>query len=195
MIDFEISTPGEAKCLSSNKRRHTAGNRAKLPASLIWLTILIGMAALAGFQGCKRETSRTTASAKPLKHEHKPPHGGTPVVLGEEQYHLELLLDPTAGKIQAYVMDGELENFVRVPAGGFEIRVRLPDGERVIALKAVGNNATGETVGDTSLFEAQADWLKQQTNFDAEVTAIEVRQHQFQHVSFNFPKGNDQDEK
>ena len=45
-----------------------------------------------------------------------PPHGGTPVVLGNEAYHLELVVDAASGTLQVYVLDGEMENFVRVSA-------------------------------------------------------------------------------
>ncbi len=56
------------------------------------------------------------------------------------------------------------------------------------------NNATGEKIGDTALFEVQADWLKHTTNFDAVLKQITVRDHTYQNVAFNFPKGNDKDE-
>src|SRR5688500_557791 len=32
-------------------------------------------------------------------HHHTPPHGGTPVILGNEDYHLEFVLDASNGKI------------------------------------------------------------------------------------------------
>ena len=61
------------------------------------LTALLG--------GCGKESSN---SQPPLahKHEHIPPHHGTPVVLGNEEYHVELVLDAPAGKRQELVMDG-----------------------------------------------------------------------------------------
>jgi hypothetical protein len=60
-------------------------------------------------------------------------------------------------------------------------------------LAAVANPATGETVGDTSLFEGQADWLKTAREFDATLKTITVRGTTFAEVKFNFPKGNDKD--
>ena len=129
------------------------------------------------------------------KHEHKPPHGGTPVVLGNEEYHLELVLDGAAGRLQAYVLDGELENFIRVPEGSFEIHAKLPSKSETLVFRAVASSATGETVADTSLFEAQADWLKATTAFDAVLKELIVRGRKYENVAFNFPKGNDIDEK
>lgn len=134
------------------------------------------------------------AADAPHKHEHKPPHGGTPVVLGDEEFHLEIVADPSEGKLTAFVMDGELENFVRLPATSFTVVVPSPPPERRIVFKAVGNSASGETVGDTAQFEAQADWLKTEPNFDAVLPSLTVRSRTYTNVSFNFPKGNEMDE-
>ena len=124
-------------------------------------------------------------------HEHKAPHDGTAVVLGHEAYHLELVRDAAAGKLAAYVLDGELENFIRVKAASFEVVAAGGAGKRVLTFRAMANTATGETVGDTSCFEAQADWLKTEATFDATLTALEIKGTAFTAVAFNFPNGND----
>ena len=41
--------------------------------------------------------------------EHKAPHGGTLVALGDHQYHAEIAWDETAKTITVYVLDGEAE--------------------------------------------------------------------------------------
>ena len=133
------------------------------------------------------------AAAPATKHEHKAPHGGTPVVLGHEAYHVELVRDAAAGKLTAYVLDGEMENFVRVKAASFEVVASGGAAKRVLTFRALANSATGETVGDSSCFEAQADWLKTENAFDATLTTLEVRGTPFTAVAFNFPKGNDKD--
>jgi hypothetical protein len=145
--------------------------------------------------GCGQSEPRPATAAAPKKHEHKPPHGGTPVELGEEEYHVELVADPPAGKLDAYVMDGELENFVRVTAPAFEVTATLRRQPTALVFKAVASAATGETVGDTSLFEAQADWLKHEPTFDAVLKQLTVRGKSYENVAFNFPKGNDADDK
>jgi hypothetical protein len=117
------------------------------------------------------------------------------VELGEEEYHVELVLDAAAGKIQAYVMDGELENFVRIAVPSFDVTAKLPDKEEVLSFKAVPNSATGEKVGDTSEFETTAEWLKQVKTFDAVLKSLTVKSKTYTNVTFNFPKGNDKDEK
>ena len=115
--------------------------------------------------------------------------------MGEEEYHVELVLDASAGKLQAFILDGELENFVRIPEASFEIAVKLPGEEKVLTMKAVANRATGETVGDTALFETQAEWLKTTPIFNAVIKELTVRDNKYQNIAFNFPKGNNTDEK
>ena len=154
----------------------------------IILVLALGLAA-----GCSKSSPSTPTNAKPPKHEHHPPHGGTPVVLGDEVYHVELVLDAATGKLQAFVFDGELENFIRSSVPSFEIAATINGQPQTLVLRAVPNPATGETAGDTSLFEAQADWLKTSPIFDATLKSITIRGTTFTDVKFNFPKGNDQD--
>ena len=115
------------------------------------------------------------------------------MVLGAEAYHLELVLDPASGRLSAYVLDGEMENFVRVAQPALEIVVSIGPEKKTLTLSAVPNSATGETVGSTSLFEGEAEWLKSARDFDAVLTRIEIRGAAFTAVAFNYPKGNDRD--
>jgi hypothetical protein len=116
-----------------------------------------------------------------------PPHGGTPMALGDD-YQIEWVLDAAAGKLQAYVMDGEMENFVRIAPPSFDVTAKLPDGEKVLHFAAIPNSATGEKVGSTSLFEAQADWLKTTKSFAAVVREINVQGTAFSNAAFTIPK-------
>ncbi len=142
---------------------------------------------------CGKGTGLEPKAEAPPRHEHKPPHGGTPVVLGHEEYHLELVLEAATGTVQAYVMNGELEEFVRVSAASIEVAARRPGGEETLVFNAVPNRATGETVGDTSFFTAQAEWLKTAKTFDGVLKELKVKGNVYQNVAFNFPKGNDTD--
>jgi hypothetical protein len=146
---------------------------------------------LAFFAGCSKAPAPD--SGAPHKHVHHPPHGGTPVVLGDEVYHLELVLDAPDGVLQAYIFDGELENFIRSAVPSIEIDATVAGEQRTLVLAAVPNPATGETVGDTSLFQAQADWLKSTRDFDGVVRSVTIRGTTFTGVKFNFPRGNDTD--
>jgi hypothetical protein len=143
--------------------------------------------------GCGKSDPHAGHDHSAHKHEHKAPHGGTAVVLGQEAYHLELVRDAAAGKLTAYVLDGEMENFIRIYAASFEVVLNGGNLPRSLTFKPVANSATGETVGDTSQFEAQADWLKTTATFDATLMSLEIRGTTFAAVPFNFPKGNDKD--
>ena len=114
-------------------------------------------------------------------------------MLGNEAYHLELVRDAATGKLTAYVLDGEMENFIRAKPAAFQIVATVGAEKRALAFRAVANPATGETVGDSSCFETQADWLKTTPVFDAVLTTLDIRGTTFAAVAFNFPKGNDKD--
>jgi hypothetical protein len=134
-------------------------------------------------------------------HEHTAPHGGTLVVFGEEFAHLELVLDANQGKLTAYVLDGEAENPVRISQEEIELKISIKkpggqEGEKFsffLKLMPVANVLTGETVGDTSEFTGQADKLKGTTNFNAVLTMIIVKGKEFKNLTFNFPKGNEEE--
>lgn len=113
------------------------------------------------------------------------------MALGDD-YQIEWVLDEPAGKLQAYVLDGEMENFVRIAPPSFDLAVKLPDKKEVLHFKAIANLATGEKVGSTSLFEAQADWLKTNKTFDAVLLEINVEGDIYTNIAFNFPKGNEE---
>lgn len=146
------------------------------------------------FAACSKQPAPSaTAATAPVKHEHKAPHAGTPVVLGDEAYHLELVRDADAGKLTAYVLDGEMEEFVRAKAASFEVVATVGGAKQTLTFRAIANAATGETVGNSSQFEATADWLKTTATFDGTLTTLEIKGTTFAAVAFNFPKGNDKD--
>jgi hypothetical protein len=132
-------------------------------------------------------------------HEHHAPHGGTLVVLGEEFAHLELVLDPGAGSLTGYILDGEAENAVRIGQEDIDIKIRdtLPPGGEsdksgyALILKAVANVLTGETAGDTSEFAVQSDKLKGVQKFDAVISVINIKGQTFRNIGFRFPEGNE----
>ena len=124
-------------------------------------------------------------------HQDQPPHGGTPIVLGDEQFHLELVRDPAAGTLRAYVLDGEMESFIRIAAKAFDINVDLGGRKRTLTFRPVADLATGETVGDTSLFEAQADWIKTADHFKGVIKLLPIQDQTFKAVAFAFPEGNE----
>jgi hypothetical protein len=132
-------------------------------------------------------------------HEHTAPHSGTLVVLGEEFAHVELVLDPGAGSLTAYILDGEAENAVRISQKYIDIKIKETTQQEisaeksgyVIRLEAVSDVLTGETPGDTSELTAQSERLKGVQEFDAVILAIDIKGRTFTNICFRFPDGNE----
>ena len=116
-------------------------------------------------------------------HAHTAPHGGQLVEVGDHQFNVELVLDRETGRLAAYVLDGHAENFVRIVQPAIE--VRLKDPARGLLLTAVANPATGETVGNTSQFEATAPCLKSAGDVAGEIVRLEIRGATFSALSFS----------
>jgi hypothetical protein len=141
------------------------------------------------WEGCGKASQRGPAGEKPQLHKDLPPHGGTPVALGDN-YNLELVRDSNTGTLSGYVLDDEMEDFIRSSSPAVTIDATVNGETRTLVLAAVANAATGETVGDTSLFQTQAGWLKTAKNFDGSVRGITIRGTKFADVKFSFPRGN-----
>jgi hypothetical protein len=128
-----------------------------------------------------------------FSHEHHAPHHGSLQVMGEEFAHYELTLDPASGTLTVYVLDGEAEKPVRVKAKVLLFKL-TPRGTkkpvRVVA-KAVANELTGETVGDTSQFEATVTVLKGVTAVDGVLLLGEVKGRVFKNLKIKHPEGNE----
>lgn len=122
-------------------------------------------------------------------HTHRPLMGGQLVGVGDHQFNLEFKYDAARGMLQAWVLDGHAENFVRVGMTLFDVQ-EVGGQQRTISLRAVANGMTGETAGDTSAFEGEAPWLGGIGHFDGVVKAIKVRDVVFRDVTFHFhPQG------
>ncbi len=145
---------------------------------------------LAAFTGCKPCGSSSNRHSHGGHHHHDPPHGGTAIDLGDEEAHLEFVLDAAAGKLTCYVLKAHMSGFQRITQESLELNATVGSKAETLTLKAVANAATGEKAGDTSQFEAQADWLKTAKSFDVELKAINVRGKDYPALKFNFPKGS-----
>jgi hypothetical protein len=141
-------------------------------------------AVLALGAGCAKSSDRALPAVA-TGHTHVAPHGGTLVPLGEHAYNLELVRDGDSGKLTAYVLDGHAENFIRIAASAIELTAISGGERRALTLRAIANPATGETVGDTSQFEAQADWIKRAKQFPGEITGLDIRGAKFERVAFH----------
>jgi len=117
-------------------------------------------------------------------HAHAAPHGGVLVEVGDHQYNLEFVHDAAAGKLTAYVLGGHAEDFVRISQPALELTLTQPGPARTLTLLGTGNPATGEKPGDTSQFEASADWLKSTAPLTGRVTRIDIRGTMFSEITF-----------
>jgi len=126
-----------------------------------------------------------------IAHEHHPPHHGTLVVLGEEFSHVELLVDPSTGELDAFVLDGEAENPVRISQAFLQIKVKNKAKDWILKLRPVANSLTGETKGDTSEFRVVSSKLKGASKFQGEIIYIKARGTEFKKVWFLYPEGNE----
>jgi len=150
----------------------------------LFLSLVFVAAALVS--GCAKHDHEKPASGG---HVHTAPHGGTLVELGEHAYNLELVREGEAGKLVAYVLDGHAENFIRIAAPSIEVVAQTGGQRRVLTLAATANVATGETVGSTSQFEVQADWLKTIGDFNGEIGVVDIRGTKFGPAAFSLKKG------
>ncbi len=153
-----------------------------------WTLFLLVTGLVLSLGGCGRPQRPSESNAH--QHKDQPPHGGTTVALGDDAFHVEFVRDMEAGKLSAYVLDDEMEQFVRGGSPGFTVVARVGGGERVLEFKPVADSATGETLTSTSLYEASAPWLKTTSEFDAVLKGLSVHDQGVADVPFNFPRGN-----
>ena len=158
------------------------------PISLLRILLLTLVPLLA--IGCGRshdhahdKAAKDDAHGHSHGHAHTAPHGGKLVEVGDHQFNVELVLDRETGRLAAYVLDGHAENFVRIVQPAIEVRLKEPT--RGLLLTAVANPATGETVGNTSQFEATAPWLKSAGDVAGEIVRLEIRGATFSALSFS----------
>jgi hypothetical protein len=150
---------------------------------LLLLTVIVATLT----PGCSRKESAHSHGG----HAHTAPHGGMLVELGDHAYNLELVRDAATGTLTAYVLDGHAENFIRITAQSFDATATVGAEKRPVTFKAVANTATGETAGDTSQFDTQADWLKTTAAFDLAIPRLEIRGTRFENVTCKFATGGE----
>lgn len=153
-----------------------------------WWLFVIALTA-----GCREDSHQghthapSTASSHAHGHEHIAPHGGEIVVLGNEAFHLELVHDRAAGRLTLYVLDGHMENFIRLPVPSLKLTCTIDGKEQRLTLAAVAQAATGETVGNTSQFAGEAEWLKTNDRFTGVLEALAIQGMVFAGQSFAIP--------
>jgi hypothetical protein len=140
----------------------------------------------------------STASEVTAPHEqpgHGAAHGGALVGLeygGAEVAHLELKLDPALGDLKIYLTDAEAQDPVRIPQETIEVEVLLTGASEplVLELAAVEDAATGETVGDASVFSVRSELLKGAEEFSVVIASIFAQGYEVNDIRFRYPEGN-----
>lgn len=121
-------------------------------------------------------------AAKPMA-----PHGGTVVKFGSAGA-LEFVHDPSSGMLTAYVLNGQANATVRIPAKAIGVQVTVPGGKNVdVSLTSTANGLTGDTVGNSSQFGGTQTGLKGVTAFTGVVKSLVVGGQTFTNVEFGYP--------
>jgi hypothetical protein len=150
----------------------------------VLLLLLVGAA-----PGCSRAPDRPVRDEH--SHYHEAPHGGTMVVLGPDDFHIEFVRDADRGVMQAYLMDGHMHQYVLVTNELFSLTVRLPAGETELVFRPVRKEQEGAASDRTALFEAEGAWLREHDRFEAVLKELTIRGKQYEQVVFRFPEGNE----
>lgn len=123
------------------------------------------------------------ALAFPLvAHEHKAPHGGSLVEIGDEFAHLELVLDADSGKLTAFVLDGEAEKSLRIRQKALVLKL----GASSVTLRAEDNPLTGEKPGDCSEFSARSAKFRARRKFEGRFGPLTILGKTFKGLKATF---------
>lgn len=141
---------------------------------------------------CSPQSSEKSAGKKG-GHAHVAPHGGTLVEIGDHQFNVEFVHNEENGTLSAYTLDAHAENFLRTAMTSFDVIISAGGESRTVTFKPVANTASGETVGDTSQYDATAPWLKDKHAFAGIIGKIDFRGTVFTDVPFRFTEKKDGD--
>jgi len=119
-------------------------------------------------------------------HAHTSPRGGTLVEIGDHVAQVDLVLDPAAGELHAYVMDGHASRAVRIAQETLAVTVGEGTETFELPLAAAADPLSGETVGDTSHFSAVSERLKGRTTFSGRIGPIRVFGKDCEPVAFRY---------
>ena len=92
--------------------------------------------------------------------------------------------------LDLYVLDGEVEHFVRIAQEELALQVTKDSESQSISMTAVEDATTGESTGNTSHFQARTE-MKDVESFDAVLSSIKIKGKVFEKVSFSYPQGNE----
>ena len=125
-------------------------------------------------------------------HHHDPMFGGLLIELGVHAHNLELVHDKETGTLDAYILGGHASKVVQIAQESILINLDNASGDaEVIELKAVADEITKETVGNTSRFSATHESLKTTGVLKGKVQKIEAQGATYTEIAFDLNEKHD----
>ena len=125
-------------------------------------------------------------------HHHDPMFGGILIELGDHAHNLELVHDKEAGTLDAYILGGHASKVVKIAQESILINLDTASGEAdELELKAVADEITKETVGDTSRFSITDESLKTTESLKGKVLKIEAQGATYTEIAFDLNEKHD----
>lgn len=125
-------------------------------------------------------------------HHHSAPNGGTLVEIGDHSGNLEFKFNSKKGLLKVWLLDGCAENYVRSDQKDFSIQLisRHLDGDfeepmLTLKMKAKANLLTGETVGNTALFQVKDKRLKNAKRIKGMIPELIYKGAKFKQLYFD----------
>ena len=115
-------------------------------------------------------------------HHHHAPHHGSLTMLGEHVAQIELVVDAEAGKVEAYILDGEAEKPLVVDQTDLELAITLPETTEPLTLKLAPADAAKQDDG----FVAQDDKLKGVKAFKGTLTSLKIKDQAHEKIAVEF---------
>ena len=117
-------------------------------------------------------------------HVHQAMRGGILMELGPHGsgHNLELLQN-NKGEFEIFVLDAHADNYVRIKQSTIELN--LADNNSTLTLNAVADPATGEKVGDSSLFRSSQS-VQNLLPMKAEIVDLKIGSSNYSNTPLSF---------
>lgn len=117
-------------------------------------------------------------------HVHQAMRGGILMELGPHGsgHNLELLQN-NKGEFEIFILDAHADNYVRIKQSTIELN--LADNNSTLTLNAVADPATGEKVGDSSLFRSSQS-IQNLLPMKAEIVDLKIGSSNYSNTPLSF---------
>lgn len=112
--------------------------------------------------------------------------GGVTIPLGGGAAQLRLDHDPVAGRLELRVLDGTGAVAVRIRQPEIALRVTAGEDAFDLVLSAAGNQATGESAGQSSSFSKRDPRLEGLEGFHADIASITIGDREFRQIGVEY---------